>query len=312
MADYDALTDRIGTQALMPEDAAQLISAATQESAVMSLFRRVPMSRAQTRIPVTATLPTAFFVTGDTGMKKATQMTWDNVYLNVEDIAVMAPIPQNVLDDAGYDIFGSVKPQIVSEIGRVLDGAVLFGVNKPASWPDSLADAAAAANNEVAELANDADEGGIAKDISDVMSLVEADGYDVTGFAAVRGMRGKLRGARDTTGQKLLDVSTNEIEGQPIYYGGSGLWGTDAGDAELIAGDFRQAVLGIRQDITWTVITEGVITDEDKNIIYNLPQQDMVALRAVFRVAFAVPNIINRDNADADSRYPFARLNRAS
>jgi hypothetical protein len=125
-------------------------------------------------------------------------------------------------------------------------------------------------------------------------------------------MRGKLRGARDTTGQKLLDVSTNEIEGQPIYYGARGLWGTGAGDAELIAGDFSQAILGVRSDITWTLITQGVITDENKDIIYNLPQQDMVALRAVFRVAFAVPNVVNRDNPDAETRYPFARLNRAS
>jgi len=44
------------------------------------------------------------------------------------------------------------------------------------------------------------------------------------------------------------------------------------------------------------------------NIIYNLAQQDMVALRAVMRLGFALPNPINRMNPTAATRYPFAVL----
>jgi len=39
-----------------------------------------------------------------------------------------------------------------------------------------------------------------------------------------------------------------------------------------------------------------------------LAQQDMVALRAVMRLGWQVPNPINRIEEDADERYPFAAL----
>ena len=42
--------------------------------------------------------------------------------------------------------------------------------------------------------------------------------------------------------------------------------------------------------------------------MYNLAQQDMVALRAVFRVAWQVPNPINRVNENSSTRYPFSAL----
>ena len=45
-----------------------------------------------------------------------------------------------------------------------------------------------------------------------------------------------------------------------------------------------------------------------KVLLCNLFQQDIVALRMVFRLGFALPNPINRMKADAGSRSPFAVL----
>jgi hypothetical protein len=56
------------------------------------------------------------------------------------------------------------------------------------------------------------------------------------------------------------------------------------------------------------VFTEGVINDAAGNIIYNLMQQDLVALRVVFRLGFQIANPINRVNETAATRYPFAVL----
>jgi hypothetical protein len=64
----------------------------------------------------------------------------------------------------------------------------------------------------------------------------------------------------------------------------------------------------MRQDITYKVLDQAVITDAAGNIVYNLAQQDMVALRAVIRLGFALPNPVNRVNPTAATRYPFAVL----
>lgn len=306
---YDNIISRTDAAALMPEDVArEIIGNVPQTSAALSLFRNRPMSRAQTRLPVKSALPTAYFVTGDTGLKQTTEVNWDDVYLNVEEIACIVPIPENVFDDADYDVWGEIQPDIEEAVGLALDGAVFFGANKPASWPDSIAAGAVAAGNVVARGTNNAAAGGIAGDINDLMGKVEDDGFDVNGFVAKRSIRSKLRGARDTTGQKLMDLAQNEIEGAPVKYAMAGQWPSGASAAEMFAGDWTQGIIGVRQDITYKILTESVIQDNAGNILYNLSQQDMIAMRVKARFAFAVPNPINRENSDSGTRYPFSVL----
>lgn len=63
----------------------------------------------------------------------------------------------------------------------------------------------------------------------------------------------------------------------------------------LIVGDFSQAVYAIRQDVTVKILDQGVIQDPTtKEIVYNLAQQDMIALRVVFRMGWALPNPATR------------------
>jgi HK97 family phage major capsid protein len=127
-------------------------------------------------------------------------------------------------------------------------------------------------------------------------------------MVANRTLRATLRRLRDTSGQKLLDVTNNTVEGVQVAYAMAGLWPSGAGAAQLILGDFTQAILGVRQDVEIQVFTEGVITDAGGLVLYNLMQQDMIALRATARFAFATPNPINRAQSTAADRYPFAVL----
>ncbi len=296
------------TEQVPVQELDSLLQLAREGSAALRLFTTSRVSTSVTRMPVLSALPVAYFVDGDTGLKQTTEMNWEGVNFNVEEIASIVPIPENVLDDSSFDIWGEVRPGLAEAIARTLDAAVFFGTNAPASWPDSIVEGAVAASNVFARGTTDQDSGGIAEDINQLVGLVEADGFDVNGFTATRGLRPRLRGARDTTGQMLADVGVNEIMGQPVVYSMRGLWPSGLSAAELIAGDFRAGRIAIRQDFTFKLLDQAVITDDSGNIVYNLPQQDMVALRVKFRVAFALANPITYDNSNDSTRYPFSVL----
>lgn len=313
MPTYNSVIARTEVAALIPEDAARdIISAVPQSSVVMQLARRLPnMTRATYRMPVVSALPTAYFVTGDNGLKQTSEVNWDNVYVTAEELAVIVPIPQSVLDDVDYDIWSEVKPLLAEAFGKAFDEAVLFGTNAPASWPDDLLTAANAAGNKVVL-------GSVGSDLYDdimsdggVLSKLEADGYMATGHIAAPTMFGKLRGIRATDGQPIFVTSMQgggryELDGRQIVFPTNG--SVDAASALLFSGDWTKLVYAIRQDITYKVLTEAVIQDGAGAIVYNLAQQDMVALRAVMRLGWQVPNPINRVQGTAASRYPVAVL----
>lgn len=77
----------------------------------------------------------------------------------------------------------------------------------------------------------------------------------------------------------------------------------------MISGDFSQLAYSIRQDITFKIFDQGVIQDPATGeILYNLMQNDMVALRAVMRLGWEIPNPINAMVPDKAKRCPFAIL----
>jgi len=304
---FDNIISRTDAAALSPEDvAAEVMTHVPEQSAAMTLFRRVQMSREQQRMPVLSALPVAYFVNGDTGLKQTTEVNWANKYLDVEEIACIVPIPEAVLDDASFDVWGAIRPLIEEAVGRTLDAAIFFGVNKPSVWPKSIVDIANDAGSVVARGTNPANEGGIAEDFNELFSFVEESGFDVNGLLAARSYRGKLRGARNADGDRLDDVSTDSVYGEKVTYPMRGLWPTGANAVEVIAGDFTQGILGVRQDITYKILSEAVIQDNTGAIVYNLAQQDMVAMRVVFRAAFQVSNIVNFDEPDEALRSPWA------
>jgi HK97 family phage major capsid protein len=267
------------------------------------------MSTKHEKQPVLSALPQAYWVSGDTGLKETTRAEWDNKEIVAEELAVIVPVPENLLADAAYDIFSELRPLIVEAIGVKLDEAVLFGTNAPSGFTDAIVPDAYTASNVVDGDAGTAD---VAEDINQVMAKVEADGFQVNGFAARTRLKARLRGLRDSQNGLLFQPSLQAgtpgtLYGENIAYSdANGAW--NAHFVDLIAGDWSKAVVGVRQDITFKVFTEGVISDGSGNVVLNLMQQDSVALRVVARYGFTVANPINRMNQVEASRYPFAVL----
>ncbi len=313
---YNNITSRTDAQALIPEEVSnEMLGKAVEQSAVLSLFRRVPVAAGQVRFPVLSALPMAYWVSGDTGLKQTTEVNWSNKYLNVEEIATIMPVPDNVLADVDANVWDTAMPLLVEAFGRVLDTAVFFGTNAPASFPTNILAAATAAGNSVNE-GTAANQGGFFGDIDKVYGVVEGDGFDVTGWLAATSAKAKLRAARDTQGRKLDDGRVSgqldALDGFPVQYPMRGLWplagGAGVDGVRLFGGDWSQFIVGVRQDITMKVLDQAVITDNTGAIIYNLAQQDMTAIRLTFRVGWQVANTLNNDQPTEASRYPVGVL----
>lgn len=306
---YDNITSRTDAAPLIPEEVVDgVLTKATDQSAVLTLFRRVTMSRAQSRIPVLSALPVAYWVTGDTGLKQTTELAWQNKYINAEEIAVILPIANNVADDVEFDIWANAEPLIAEAIAFAFDTAVFFGTNAPASFPTNVNAAAEAAGNNNTE-GNLAAAGGFFGDFDETLALLEADGYDMTGVVARSSAKAAIRTARATTGERLdgnrIAGSLNNIDGVPIVYSMRGAW---PANTRLFVGDWTQFIVGVRKDITFEMFREGVVQDATGAIVFNLLQQDMSAMRVTFRAGWQVANAINREQGTEASRYPAAVL----
>lgn len=311
-----ASIDRTALSGLIPEPVTrEIMQGAIAESAVLRMGRRLANMSSKTQtINVLDALPSAYFVNGEAttsgagdAFKKTTSMAWDKKKLYAEEIAVIVPIPEAALDDADYDIWGEVRPRLTEAFGKVIDGAILFGTNKPATWRDGIVPSATTAGNTVTVSAD------VYSDImgeSGLISKVELDGFNPNGVMAAIQMRGKLRGLKDTTEQPIFKTDMQgstryALDGMDMYFPMNGAFDPTA--AQMIVGDWSQLVYAIRQDMTFKIFTEGVIQDPStKAITYNLMQNDMVALRAVMRLGWEIANPVNAYNAGVENPFPFS------
>ena len=311
-----ASIDRTALSGLIPEPVTrEIMQGAIAESAVLRMGRRLANMSSKTQtINVLDALPSAYFVNGEAttsgagdAFKQTTSMAWDKKKLYAEEIAVIVPIPEAALDDADYDIWGEVRPRLTEAFGKVIDGAILFGTNKPATWREGIVPSATTAGNTVTVSAD------VYSDImgeSGLISKVELDGFNPNGVMAAIQMRGKLRGLKDTTEQPIFKTDMQgatryALDGMDMYFPMNGAFNPTA--AQMIVGDWSQLVYAIRQDMTFKIFTEGVIQDQStKAITYNLMQNDMVALRAVMRLGWEIANPVNAYNAGIENPFPFS------
>ena len=304
-----------------------VIQGVVTQSAVMSLARRVQMPSHTLSFPALATFPTAYWLNGasraaeDNAFKQTTTMTWENVLITVAELAVLVPIPDALVQDQLFDILGEVRPRLVEEFGRKIDAAVLWGDDKPQLWTGGagvgIFDGAVTAGNVVTPATsvptgNGADTSpDLGQQFGYAAELLALDGFAPSGFVVQPGLEWRLRNMRDTTGQPIYQgisgmdgAQASTLFGRPLFQMNNGIW--DANRAVGLIGDWSHAMIGVRQEITFSISDSATITDGSGNVTYSAFQQDGRVLRCVMRVGFATTNPINRMNTNASTRYPFA------
>lgn len=327
MTDFDQAVGRSNptSSGLIPtEYAKQIVKEATLASVCLSKMTKKPdMPTSVRSIPVLNTKPTAYFtgseaVDGtsssyDEGLLKTTKAEWGNVSITAEELGVIVPVPKAVLMDMkshGYDFWGEIKPEIVEAIAVAIDAAILHGTNKPTSWPAGIVTDATSKSHTVA-LGTGTDMYDDLLAESGVWSLVEDDGYNINGWMADVSLKSRLRGLRTTDGIPLF---TSPIQGQTAYTldGIEGFFPANGAlnpaSALLIAGDWSKGVYAWRQDMEFDISDSATITDNSGNTVYNLWQQNMIAMKVTCRLGWARPNPVNRIEGTAGSRYPWAVL----
>ncbi|MEN6537377.1 MAG: phage major capsid protein [Bryobacteraceae bacterium] len=314
---------RANVQTLLPESVRnQIVERAPANSVVMSLAQRladVPSDKQ--RVKVLDLLPQAYFVNGETGLKQTTGMAYKDAFLNIEEIAAIVPLPEATVRDLesnGYNLETLAVPKVAEAFGKLFDQAVLDNVNRPASWPEGLI-TQCALKSKVVDLSAVV---GAGNDVYDAylseggaFSMVEEAGYEVNGVVASTKMRARLRALRDENKQPIFKsiaregvqgTTSYELDGVPLTFRRN-VKGSEVGDLLSIHGDWSMLMWAMNQDITIKVCTEGVIQDHNGNIIYNLLQQDMVALRFVMRIGWVLPIPVSIEAATADN-FPFSTL----
>ena len=308
---YNSVIGRTDAAGLIPvQYSVELINSIAEESHVMALARRLrDMSAYEDTLPVMSALAVAYFISGDTGVVQTSEVNWSDVTITAERLGVLIPVPRTVLNDASVPIWDQVRPEMITAIGVAIDNAVLYGTNKPSTWPTAIVTASASASHNVS-LAGMTDLYEALLADTGVFGLVEQDGFAVNGSIAHLQLKGLMRNTRDSNGQPVFNrdpavAGGYLLDGAPCVFPTSGV---GSSTYKLIAGDWQQLAYSMRQDIEFEVYTEGVIQDAGGNIVYNLMQQRMAAILAVMRLGFAVPNPINRVQPTTASRYPFAHL----
>lgn len=317
---FNSIISRTDADALMREQVSQeILQGITETSVVMRLGRKLMnMPSSQVRMPVMSALPIAYPVSPtDTGLKQTTEVNWANKYIDAEEIAVIVPIPQAVLDDAPYDIIGEAKPSIIAAADKLIDQMVLYGTSIFSTWTTNMGAAGLiagiTAGSHLLSLANYTDlyEAVLGESVggtSGLFGLIEDDGYMVTGSIAATRTKRLLRNCRDKNGQPIFMANpqapgTYLLDGAPCEFP---LHGGISSTYHLISGMWDKLVYAMRQDMRFEVAKEGVIQDANGAIIYNLFQQDMVALRCTMRLGFALPHPVTQ--MDSGSGFPFAAL----
>mgnify|MGYP003571254482 CR=1 FL=1 len=288
------IIDRSAAQSLIPPELVhEIIQGATRYSVALQIFKRGRnMLRDEVLMPALSMLPEGGWLNSDNAIKPLTDQAWEMVEMYAEEYAARVIIPDNVREDAVFDMWGEILPRLQEHYGKAFDQAVFMGVNKPRRFRADLVTACYQAGAVVNSTTN------INNDINNALSLVEQSGYNPTALVAGVGMKAKFRMNVDTQGRPVYFPFIEQLN---KYYLDNGAW--DDNKALMIVGDFSQAMYSVREDMTVKISADAATNYGGQ--LHSMFDEDSQVMRAKWRIGFAIPNPINILN-QTNSRFPFA------
>jgi hypothetical protein len=215
----------VASTLLPPTITGPIFAKASEQSAVMSRARRVPLSvSAQTAIPVPMDVPVAGWV-GEGAVKPASQVGVGVKTMTGKKIALLVPVSQEVAMTNPAGLYSQLEQDLPTSIARAFDQAAINGKDLRSGGAGPFADYLALSNNTVALGTANAASGGMYVDLVNGMGKVVDKNFDFTGFVADPRMKVDAMLQVDTSGRPLF--VDNTVTGQPAVHGLDG--GTLAG-----------------------------------------------------------------------------------
>lgn len=289
-----------------------LLETAQAGSAVLRAFGRVNLGTKVTNLPVLTSLPEAEWVgessTDAGGVKPTSKATWGNRQFIVEEVAVIVPVHEDVLDDADEALLTSITASGGTAIGKKLDQAVIFGVDKPTTWTSKSLLGAATDDGNLFTVSATPGTDDLAGSIYQAAESVDDSGADPNTILSRSGLRFALANLRNAQGGTIYQQSiaangamSESIAGLNAQFVGNGAW--DRTEATAIVADASKVLIGVRQDITVKFLTEATLGKGDAAV--NLAERDMVAFRFKARYAYVLGDTLN---ATGDVSAPVAAV----
>lgn len=319
MASFDEVEGRTPAENRLAREkreevVAEIIKDVEQTSVALQLGNVRRMNAFQTRLRVVNTVPSAFWINGttdagdaphgsannddtsqlakDSGLKQTSNMTWDNLFITPDELAVLIPMPDSWKDDSDI-AWDEIRSALRTAFAQEIDSAIIWGRSNtahplPSSFGDGLvADAVAAGALVVEGTGVD-----IADDYAATFQALEQRGFRATNAVVDAAETWRLRRLRSGGPEGLPIYQSLDEAGRGLIYGRSLLEvsnGTFHPEiATAIVGDWSQLHIGIRQEMTFKLFDQGVIHDAAGNVTYNAMQQDGQILRAVLRIGYVV------------------------
>lgn len=294
--------DHQGRLAYVPDDLLpktitnEMFAKAQENSLVLRLGRRIPVSFGETVIPVNVKRPEVGQVgTGTTnaqregGTKPLSGVAWDSKVMQPIKLATIVTVSEEFARTNPQGFYSQLQSDLGFAIGRGIDLAVFHGKQPLTGGALAGIDTSNVLNNTTKVVNTDTvTNNNLYDELITAYSLVTADDFDFDGWAVDTRFRPRLiqEGAeRDVNGNLVnplglsLNGTVGNILGFPAQYGKAvrgDLGAATATSTQMIGGEFQQLAWGFADNIRYKISDQVTLTDGTNTI--SMWQTNQVAL----------------------------------
>lgn len=274
----------------------EMFAKAQENSLVLRLGRRIPVSFGETIIPVNVKRPEVGQVgTGTTnalregGTKPLSGVAWDSKMMQPIKLATIVTVSEEFARTNPQGFYSQLQSDLGFAIGRGIDLAVFHGKQPLTGAALAGIDASNVLNNTTKIINTDTDTtNNLYDELIAAYGLVTADDFDFDGWAVDTRFRPRLIQAgaeRDVNGnlvnpgQLNLNGNVGNILGFPAQYGKAvrgDLGAATATTTQMIGGEFQQLAWGFADNIRFKISDQATLTDGTNTI--SMWQTNQVAL----------------------------------